>query len=139
LTEEKRRWNIAPGESLCAELVESVRIDGQPCQRIVAYLGAIKSEDAQDLRRGYARGVFWRSVAQRLAATQAERGAFSAAEVERILARLGEVVLLEDFRRERMAGAHIVRQAGNPERAGILTSAALISKQARQPRKIQGS
>jgi hypothetical protein len=91
-----------------AVLVESLRVDGQPCQRTVAYLGAIdmvwvdptagawKPMDPSDVA-GYARNAawerrsFWRQVRRRLAHQQA-LGLFTAAQRAAFEAQIAAVV-----------------------------------------------
>src|SRR5262245_53212758 len=56
------RWKQQPRKNSIlwsAELVESVRIDGKPRQRVAAYLGSIDEAKLDDV---VARARFWRSV-----------------------------------------------------------------------------
>jgi len=71
---------------LAASLVESRRVDGEPRQRTVAYLGSIGE---RFIELPWERGRFWRQVGLRLDALdlpQAERGAIEEA-VARVVAR----------------------------------------------------
>ena len=52
------------GPLLCAELVESRRVDGAPRQRTVAYLGGIREGCIESALGRHVR--FWRDVTQRL-------------------------------------------------------------------------
>jgi hypothetical protein len=75
-----------PAEILhVARLVESSRVDGQPRQRTIAYLGSIRD---RHLQSPWCRQAFWtRDVAPRLAALDLPDG-----QRERIEKALAEVV-----------------------------------------------
>lgn len=88
------RWKKAPlkkkpsgGVLLYASLVESVRIDGKPRQRTVAYLGSIPEADTLPGGRGVMVRVFWRDVRKRLAGLGLDEAA-----AEGILRKLAERV-----------------------------------------------
>jgi hypothetical protein len=97
-----------PGKSFSAELVRSERVDGQPRQKVVAYLGHIKEKYLDVPSRRY---HFWEHVDQQLKAL-----GVSLAERQRIEARLSAVVAratveeAEQSRREAMEG--LLRIAG---------------------------
>ena len=57
---DRNKW----GRLLCAVLVESRRVDGEPRQRTVAYLGGIREGCVERFLGHHA--CFWRDVTQRL-------------------------------------------------------------------------
>lgn len=87
------RWKKSPlkkkpgGVLLYASLVESLRIDGKPRQRTIAYLGSIAEADTLPGGRDVMVGVFWRAVRKRLAAL-----ALDEATADAILGKLAERV-----------------------------------------------
>lgn len=87
------RWKRSPlkkkpgGDLLAASLVESVRVDGKPRQRTVAYLGSIAESDTQPGGRSVLVRCFWRAVRERLDAL-----ALDAATADAILVKLAERV-----------------------------------------------
>jgi hypothetical protein len=86
---------------LTASLVESVRINGQPRQRTIRYLGSIREchLDLEGQSSIFHRGYFWRSVDTNLASLD-----LSDLERARIVAGLEDVVPRPDP--EEIAQAH---------------------------------
>ena len=80
----RNREKVGATTLLSAVLVESVRVNGKPRQRIVSYLGSIQECNMQIpmLRR-----VFWRDVRERLNGVDCSRQ-----EREAIEAKLAETV-----------------------------------------------
>lgn len=98
------RWKRSPlmkkpgGDLLAASLVESVRVDGKPRQRTIAYLGSIAEADTQPGGRAVLVRCFWRAVRERLDALPLDAGTSDA-----ILVKLAERVPAADPDAERAA------------------------------------
>jgi len=85
-----RRWRSDPGTTWSAVVVESVRVDGRPRQRRVAYLGTITEHG---ISKVCVRGWYWDKLTDRLNALS-----------NRYRERIGIILrrlLLSEYRRSR--------------------------------------
>ena len=98
--------------TLKAFLVDSVRVEGRPRQRILGYLGAIRERYQQAPAH---RLRFWSQVAPRLTALQVDPGTRTALEacLARVVPRLtpADLAILEA---QRTALAHLAATLGEP-------------------------